>query len=386
MKGTPLTLDNNVRDLPGHGLDCEAAANPQSPVAARAPANGACKGARSFRVLADTGYAPMLSHCDILQTEIERKFGSGLGSLSRRFSVIRGVLAWWIARQYDFVVSVNHWPGTRWLIFLTAWLGWERRQKIILLEFINYPERPLSRLIFSVWMPLIFRPALRRVLVAAQVMSPVEPAYYSRQLGLPACLFHVVPLSLIEDKVADRDYAASNRVVFASGRGTTDWETLFRAAEGTNWELHVACSKHDRRRIDRLNKRRRAKVKSEIPAAEHARIMATSAVYVMPLRQRPISCGQLRLRNAISAGTPIVCTQSVGLVGYAIHNQTAIVVAPGDYLAVRHEVERLLADPALRQAQAARAREFAAARTASEFGRKIDQFVNLVVSEARPSF
>ncbi len=323
----------------------------------------------------------MLPDCDSLQNEIQRRFGRWVARLAR-FSSVRGVLGWWIAREYDFVVTVSHWPGGRWLVFLTAWLGGSRRRKMILLEFISCPERLINRLMFIVWFPLIFRPAIRRTMVAAQVMAAAEPEYYSKIFGVPASLFHLIPLPLIEDKAQDRSYGASDNVVFASGRGACDWETLFRAAEGANWNLYVICSKHDRKRVDRLNRDGRASVRSEVSPAEHAQTMATAAVYVLPLRQRPISCGQLRMRNAISAGTPIVCTRVDGLSDYAIHHQTASVVDEGDHAALRREVDKLLCDPEWRRTLATRARELASTRTAAWFSGAINEFVSRAATNA----
>lgn len=336
---------------------------------------------RRIRILADTGYSSMLSDCDCLQDEIQRRFGKWTARIAR-FSSIRGMLAWWIAREYDFVVTVSHWPGGRWLVFLTAWLAGRRRRKIILLEFISCPERLINRLLFTVWFPLVFRPAIRRTMVAAQVMAAAEPDYYSNIFGLPPRLFHLIPLPLIEDKVQDPGYHASNDVVFASGRAALDWETLFRAAEGAKWNLWVVSSKHDRKRVDRLNRDGRANVRSEIPTAEHAQMMEKAAVYVLPLRQRPISCGQLRMRNAISAGIPIVCTRVDGLRGYAIDDQTAAVVDEGDSAALRREIDKLLFDPEWRRTLATRARELARTRTAAWFSTAINEFVHRVATSA----
>src|SRR5262249_15448288 len=147
--------------------------------------------------------------------EIQRRFGSRVARWAR-LSLVRGVLTWWIARDYDFVASADRGPGSRWLVFLNAWLGGRRPRKIILLEFICCPERQLNQLIFSIWMPLIYRPSIRRTMVAAQVMCPAEPEYYSRLFGLPASLFHVIPVPLVPDRLEERTHRESDNLVFAS--------------------------------------------------------------------------------------------------------------------------------------------------------------------------
>jgi len=334
------------------------------------------------RILADRPYSDFLPECDKLEDQVERRFGRRAVRLAR-FSFIRGALAWWIGRDYDFVAIQDRGPGSRWLIFLTAWFGGRNRRKIILLEFITCPERRLNELKYAIFLPLIYRPAMRRALAAAQVMCPAEPEYYSKLFGLPACLFHVIPLPLLADRLEERSYSESDNMVFASARGLTDWETLFRAAEGANWNLHVACPDIDRKRVDRLNKDVRAVVQSPLPWAEHLRVLAAAAVYALPLAARPVSCGQLRVHDAISAGTPIVCTQVVGLEGYAIPGQTASVVGTGDHVALRREIDKLLSDPQLRRTVAMRAREFARTRTRAWYARAIREFVQRIAEGAK---
>src|SRR5579864_5857130 len=266
----------------------------------KAPIVDCMNPSQKVRILVDTWYTAVLPECDSLENEIQRRFGRRIARLASSFSLIRGMLGWWIARDYDLVAMISGWPGTRWLIFLTAWLGGVRRRKFILLEFISCPERVLNQMVFSVWFPLIYRPAIRRSLVAAQVMCPIEPEYYSRLFGLPASLFHVIPLPLlIEERVQEGSYSESENMVFASARGIADWETLFRAAQGANWNLSVVCAKCDLKRVNRLNKDGLAKVQSLVSVAEHARMMAGAAVYVLPLPPRAVSCGQLRIRDAI---------------------------------------------------------------------------------------
>lgn len=333
-------------------------------------------------ILADRPYSDFLPECDKVEDQVQRRFGRRVVRLAR-FSFIRGILAWWIGRDYDFVAIQDRMPGARWLIFLTAWFGGRNRRKIILLEFITCPERRLNELKYAVFLPLIYRPAMRRTLAAAQVMCPVEPEYYSKLFGLAASLFHVIPLPLLADKVEERSYRESDNVVFASARGLTDWETLFRAAEGANWNLHVACPDLDRKRVDRLNKDGLAVVQSALPWAEHLQALAAAAVYALPLAPRPVSCGQLRVRDAISAGTPIVCTRVVGLESYAIPGQTASVVEVGDHVALRREIDNLLSDPELRRTVAMRAREFAGARTPAWYARAIREFVHRVAEDPK---
>ena len=101
---------------------------------------------------------------------------------------------------------------------------------------------------------------------------------------------------------------------------------------------------------------------SEIPPAEHDRLLTAAAVYAIALRGDAPSAGHVRLMAATDAGTPVVAGEVPALAGYLEDGVTARLAAPGDPMAMRAAIEELLDSPAergrLAAAALARAREW----------------------------
>jgi len=333
--------------------------------------------------LVDTHYARYLPDCPTLESEIRSRYGRTLHALARRSALVRGVLAWWIGRHFDFVVTINHHPGSFWLILLTGLTG---TRKLILLEFMIYADRKdrlLKRLALPVLIPLLLGPALRRSMMAAQVMLLEEPAHYAQLLGIPECRFTPILLALRGDEKAEPAETPREHLVFSSGRAACDWPLLFRAAQGASWKLVIACPRRELQTLSNLDRTGAVTVLADISPDEHAEWLRRAAVYVLPLYDRPISSGQLRVRNAIAAGTPTVATRVRGLQGYAVDGQSALLVEPGDAAGLRVYIDQLIANRDRAIALANRARQFAASRTESGFARSIHDFVFQSAADSR---
>ncbi len=325
-----------------------------------------------MKILVDTRYSRYLPECTTLDSEIERLFGRRVLALTKSNGILRGLMAWWVGRRFDFIVTVNHHPGSSLLIVLA---GLSHRRKLILLEFMIYGDRTVKRLSLPVIIPLLLGPALRKAMVAAQVMLESEPKYYAELLGIPESRFSPILLPLVDSQKTELTNTRQKNLVFSSGRAACDWETLLSAAEGTDWELVIVCGRRELKYIEKLNHTVKAKVLSDISADEHAKWMRSAAVYVLSLYDRPISSGQLRLGNAISCGTPTVATRVRGLEGYAANGRNALLVEPGNAMDLRKRVDELLLHPERRFALAKRARKLSESRTESTFFHSIRTFV-----------
>jgi len=110
--------------------------------------------------------------------------------------------------------------------------------------------------------------------------------------------------------------------------------------------------------------------------------LRSASVYVVSLREEFISCGQIRVMNAIRNGTPIVATRVIGLEGYLVDGETGVLVNPGDHQALGEAVDSLLQDSHEGQRLAARAFELAADRTFEQY---LDRIGGLVQDELASS-
>jgi glycosyltransferase involved in cell wall biosynthesis len=335
-----------------------------------------------LRILADTHYQQYLEgDCTPLNEEIRRRYPSWVTSATRFVPGLRGALAFWIGKNYDLIVTVNHHPGGVLTLFLERWLNPGKR-RVILAEFMTAEGRFLHRLIYPLWFAWIFKPAVRGAMRAGMVMTTAEPEYYAGKFGIRPDRFRCIHLPLNIAVATPRQHEGTDGTVFASGRTMCDWKTLFRAARGASWPLVIVCSKEDLPEVKRLNVDGRATVYSEISEKQHAELMRSASVYALCLSDRLVSSGQIRLRTAVIEGTPIVATAVQGLVGYAIDGTTACTVPPGDFLELRRLIERLLQSPKERAKLMESARSHCGMNDRKHFGNLFRKFV---IESANPT-
>lgn len=300
-----------------------------------------------------------------------------LVSLAGRLAPLRGVLLFGLARRARGVAITAAEPGATTLLLCEAWL--RRRRAVVLLEVIERrPQRPLNRLAYATWTRLVVRPALRRAVAGAQTMTAADERRLVAELGTNSVVVRRIgwPRSTGAPVPATPDPRTG---VLSSGRAWCDWETLFAAAAGREWPLTVVCASSDRAHVDALNRGGRAHVLSEIPRAEHDRLLGRAAVYAIALRDDAPSAGHVRLMAATDAGTPVVAGRVPALAGYLEDGVTARVVPPRDPASMRRGIEALLDSPAEGERLAAAARERAREWTYAEYfaavGRLIEDSV-----------
>jgi glycosyltransferase involved in cell wall biosynthesis len=198
-------------------------------------------------------------------------------------------------------------------------------------------------------------------MAGAQVMTAWERDEYIAAYGLDANSLHLVRWPLREGGDGQpAPIEPASRRVFSSGRTACDWPTLFDAATGADWELTVVCSHADASAVgDLAQGLDRVRIEVELPWGEHDRLLRSNAVCAVVIADRGLSAGQVRLMSAVEAGVPVVATAVRALDEYVVAGETAVVVAPGDAVALRAAVDGLLADPQRRGELRDRARAHA---------------------------
>ena len=303
--------------------------------------------------------------CEPLSDLLANQYPAWIQGLAARPGVARNFALFVLGWKYKLIVTAQRLPGS-WLVVLLEALFRPGRRGVVFLEFMPAPERGprWRRLVRRVLRRLVMKPALRRGMRVGHVLTEWEKNHYATIYGLPEERFECLqwPLLRETDRAPVFDRPVASRVV-SSGRFGCDWETLVRAAQTRNWDLIVVCSRSDLPLVRSLSERVGATVVCDISLEEHQKLLESAAVYVISLREDLVSCGQIRVMNAIRAGVPIVATGIRGLDGYLADGETALVVNPGDSLAMRGAVEGLLFRPDARRELATRAFERAAART-----------------------
>ncbi len=281
-----------------------------------------------------------------------------LRALTRKSALTRGIALGVLARRGCRVAVIRRQRGSL-PALLVAGLPPASRS-IFVLELIRRP-RPRAagrRALWWLWWRLVERPALRRGMAAAQVMTAWEHDEYAAHYALDSARIHHVAWALCETGRSEpAPIRGAAGIVFSSGRTATDWETLFAAADESGWRLVVVCSRKDLARVGALAAKVGAEVHSELPWAEHDRLLRGADVCAIALTDRGLSSGHARLMSAVEAGVPVVATSVRSLEGYTVPGETAIVVEPGDPVRLRDAIDGLLADPDLRLALRDAARE-----------------------------
>lgn len=269
-----------------------------------------------------------------------------LPRLAQRHGWLRGLLLFAASIRHQSVAVIRTEPGWRTLLLLRALLG--RRRKLVALHFIVHPHRStgVGAIVDRLWRPLD-RFAVRRAVRVAQVLTAFERDRYSAELGLERERLVHVPWALRRRREAELPELARDGPVVCAGRAFVDWETLFAAAEGSHWPLTVVCSRGDHSRVIALNARARGNVLAELDPDSYARLLRGASALVIPMHEREISQGHIRLMEANDAGLPVVASRTRSLDGYAIDGETALLVEPGDAAALTAAIERLRNEPAL---------------------------------------
>ena len=299
---------------------------------------------------------------------IAERFPAPVARAAARVPRLRGALLGLRARRGDRVAVIRREAGS--LPALAVCAAPPGDAGVFVLELIRrpLPRTAWRRALYRLWARAVEGPLLRRGAAGLQVMSDWERDELARWYRLDPATVHHVPWAWREG--GDREPApirAAGRRVFASGRTACDWETLFAAATGRDWELSVICSRADEARVRALAAPLGAAVAAEVPWASHDAELRRADVCAIALAERELSAGHVRLMAAVEAGVAVVCSDVRALEGYVVAGSTAELVAPGDPEALGAAVDALLVDPKRRRELRDAARERASAWTYREY-------------------
>lgn len=333
---------------------------------------------RRDRIIGDSWYAESIKDlCVPLNAVLETRCPVWVRKLAGRPGLFRSFLLFAFGRKYDLIVTAQPLKGAWLLVVLESLFGGGRR-RVVLLEFmpVGYRRSWWRDILHKMQMTCV-KPALRRGMRVGHVLTMWEKNKYASMYKLPESRFEYIPWPQWRegDRVPNFD-GRFGRTVVCSGRVGCDWTTFFKAVEGQNWQVTAICSRSDLGLVKALAGTSQATVLCNIPPEEHEAILQSAAVYVISVHERFVSIGQIRAMNAIRAGVPIVATNVAGLEGYLFDKETALLVNPGDFLAMRQAVARLLAQPEERCRLAMKAFELSKHRTFEAYKRDICSLVH----------
>jgi glycosyltransferase involved in cell wall biosynthesis len=231
----------------------------------------------------------------------------------------------------------------------------------------------LLRAGYQTW---IVGPVLRSALARAHTLSSWEVERNAAVFGVSPERFVFVPFPMTAAGDELPPLEGRGRRVLASGRTLCDWPLVFAAADGQPWDLEIVCAEGERSLVDRLNAGAGARVRCDIPLQAHWALLHEVAVYLLPLREAQVSSGHIRIFDATRGGAPLVAADVRGVADYVSHEETALLFPPGDALAAREAVNRLLNDRELADQLRRTAFEFGQQRTRDEYLNRIRALIH----------
>lgn len=256
------------------------------------------------------------------------------------------------------------------LVVLAAVSALRGRRQLVVLEFLpGIKSGPRGRLI-----TFLYRRLLHRSAASIQVMTEWESEMYAREYNVPVATLGHIPFFHYNDSSPQSPVAASARSgVFASGRNSCDFDFLIEAARNRSWDLTIVCAASEYEHVRSAAEGSDITVLSEISAEEHDDYLMSARVYVIPLRDMPLSSGHVRIMSAVTFRTPVIVTDVRGVDGYT--HLAAGVVPSADPAALRDAVEALLNDANEREAVSVRIEDSAKSRTRTTYLAEIEKLV-----------
>lgn len=307
-----------------------------------------------MRVLAPDWHAEQIgAPVESIDRELRRRWKPWILRAACKLSLLRGMLIYLAARDFDRVGIVLKSPGALTLIVLEAFAG-RRRDRLVLLTFLprEPSRRPLVDLALRARFVMVERPAVRRAMSIGHVLTQAEREAYAKRYRVPPARFRVIPWAWSSGARPSSPESPRELRVVSSGRAFCDWETLFAAARRGDWPLTVICGRRDAAHVEALNADGRARVLVEIPSDAHDRVLAEAAVFALCVRDEGPSAGHVRLLAAVDAGLAVVASAVPGLEGYVVPGETAELVPAGDPQALADSIGTLLSDASQRQSLA----------------------------------
>ncbi|HEY5958269.1 MAG TPA: glycosyltransferase family 4 protein [Polyangiaceae bacterium] len=210
--------------------------------------------------------------------------------------------------------------------------------------------------------------------IACVSQAQTDYAKSRRGLGVEKSYF-------IADKVDERFYrpisTQDEGYVIAVGQEQRDYVTLVRALQDTDIRIVIIASSPWATRKVVPEGGDKTTVLSNVTFTRLRDLYAAARLVVVPVNDVDYAAGVNALLEGMAMARPIVCSDTLGLRGYAENGVTADLVRPGDAGAMRDAVMRLWNDPSRRSSLAC------AGRAAVEATMTFDHYVDNLARIAR---
>jgi glycosyltransferase involved in cell wall biosynthesis len=245
-------------------------------------------------------------------------------------------------QAFDLIVSHGPWT-TAW----TEWIGRHRETKHLAFSF-NFTDLPAGP------RKALMSAAFRKV-DAFAVFTEAEQALYADYFGIDQSRLLRAPWGVAPPINTPVKHAIDGEYYAALGGEARDYHVLCDAARlCPDLKFCAIARPHN---FYGLDVPQNLRVLFNLPIEEAWSIIWDAKAALLPLRNRETPCGLVTLVGAMHLGKAQIAASAVGASEYLRHEETGLLVPPGDAEAIAAAIRRLEADPSLaaRLGDAARA-------------------------------
>jgi glycosyltransferase involved in cell wall biosynthesis len=277
---------------------------------------------------------------DLLDFTGARRRGGRLGRVIERGAGRKALLAWVTFRSrraYDVVVTDGEQIGLPFAALCRA-SGRRGGQHFMIVHVLSVRKKIIP------WKLL----RLGRYVDKLIVYASAQRRFAVEQLGVAPERVVLTPFMVDTDFFSPAESPRSSRRTICSvGLERRDFHTLCAAVEGLDVDVVLAVGSNWSTQPDRI---------TGSPLPSNVRLctldfVALRALYaecrfvVMPLDETDFQAGVTTILEAMAMGKTVVCSATTGQTDVLVDGRTGLYVPPGDPVALRVAIERLLDDP-----------------------------------------
>ena len=269
---------------------------------------------------------------------------AGHNTLLQSFDPLRALRVLTRERHFDLVVSVFEGAALP-LVALRRLAGF--RAKIVLwdiglTEHWKLRERALNFVV----------PRVDGIMVLGSNQKPyIEQRWHAE-----------TPIEVVGHRIDTTFFSpqatAAEGPILSLGEDTgRDFETLLAAIEGLDADI-IVKTRRQRGRVDASRVPHATLISDWLSYADLRQLYATCRFVVVPLVETPNANGVTSVLEAGAMGKATVVTSTAAIRDFIVPGETCLTVPPGDPVALRNAIEKLLAEPRTCERLGANARLF----------------------------
>ena len=279
---------------------------------------------------------------DLLDYVAARKVAGRMGTVLEKFggpNLVVAFACWKLRKHYRAVVTDGEQVGLPLATLLKFTLG-ARPNHLMIVHVISEPKKTL----FLDWLGV--QSAIDRFIT----YSRWQQRYTEDRWKLTSDRVLWTPF-MVDHEFFRLDRVTPNppevQQICAVGLERRDYETLLQAVEGLDVQVVIAAASPWSKRADRVASR---SVPSNVRVRkftqyELRQLYADSCFMVMPLENVNFQAGVTAILECMAMSRAVICTRTPGQTDVVVEGENGRYAPPGDPLALRSEIRRLLSCP-----------------------------------------